>query len=49
MEAIYNVMILLIEQLPWISIMYTIHKTYENKFKHIEISLFNCFTLKADK
>lgn len=49
MERIPDIILALIDQMPWIALMYSVHRVYENKPKHTVLSLADKFSLESDR
>ena len=49
MERIPDIILALISQMPWIAVIYSVHKVYENKPKHTTLSFADKFILESDR
>lgn len=49
MERIPDIILALIDQIPWFAIVYTVHKIYTNKPKKTSISIPDKFTITSER
>ncbi len=49
MDKIADIILSIIDQFPWISLMYVCNKVYQNKPKHTVIDIPNKISIKSDR
>ena len=49
MDRIPDIILALIDKIPWFAVVYSVHKVYENKPKHTSMSFADKFTLVSDR
>ena len=49
MDRIADIILSIIDQFPWISLMYICNKVYKNKPKHTIINVSNRISIESDR
>lgn len=49
LDRICDIIMTLITQMPWIAVMYSVHKVYKNKPKHTSINLADKLSIQSDR
>ncbi len=48
-DRIFDIIMALIAQMPWIAVMYSVHKVYKNKPRHTSISYEDKLSIQSDR